>query len=136
MKEEIIKFNEEIIARVFTKHTESVGVKFLTPQNYTLQLGLLEHPTGKIIKDHIHRQDIKYKVDTTQEFLYIEKGRVSISLYSKKWNFIKKVTLIKSDFILFVSGGHGLKILNKARILEIKQGPYPGDGKAKIYRNE
>ncbi len=88
-----------------------------------------------MIKDHIHRQDIKYKVDTTQEFLYIEKGKVRVNLYNSKWKEIKKVILGAGDFVLFVSGGHGLKVLEDCRIIEIKQGPYPGDKLAKIYKD-
>lgn len=136
MIEEIIRYKSKIIAHIFRKKIRAVGVRFLTPQKYTLQLGLLEHPKGKVIKDHIHRQDIKYNVDTTQEFLYIEKGKVLINLYSEKWDFVKRAILTKGDFVLLVNGGHGLKILRKARIIEIKQGPYPGEDRAKIFRNE
>jgi hypothetical protein len=127
---------DSLIAIVFYKEIKANGVRFLTPEDYTLQLGLIEHPAGKVIKNHINRQDIKYKVDTTQEFLYIEKGKVVVKLFSEKWDLIEKVTLNAGDFILFVSGGHGLEILENARIIEVKQGPYPGDKLAKIYQDE
>lgn len=131
-----IKFGSDIIAIVFRKQLRAKGVKFLTPDNFTLQLGLIEQPTGKVIREHIHRQDIHYKVDTTQEFLYIEKGKILVDLYSELWNKAGQVTLKSGDFILFVGGGHGLKVLETCRIIEVKQGPYPGDKFAKIYRNE
>lgn len=136
MNIQIIKYDRQTIALVFRHRLRAKGVNFLTPHNYTLQLGLIEHSAGKLIRDHIHRQDIKYKVDTTQEFLYIEKGKVRITLYNNHWQKIKAVILKKGDFILFVSGGHGLKILSECRIIEIKQGPYPGDKRAKIFRDE
>lgn len=131
-----ICFDNKVIAHIFYKKIKSEGVRFLTPDSYTLQLGLIEHPSGKNIRDHIHRQDIKYKVDTTQEFLYIEKGKVKVRLYSEKWDKIEEVILNKGDFILLISGGHGLEILKDCRIIEIKQGPYPGDKLAKLYRDE
>ena len=136
MLKEIIAYKKNVIALLFRRELKANGVKFLTPDDYTLQLGLIEHPTGKIIKDHIHNQAIKYRVDTTQEFLYIEKGKVRINLYTEKWKKIRSVILSGGDFILFVSGGHGLKILKKCRIIEVKQGPYPGDKKVKIFRGE
>lgn len=126
----------ETLAHIFRHSLKADGVKFLTPSDYSLQLGLIEHPTGKEIRDHIHRQDIKYKVDTTQEFLYIESGSVEVTLYTNIWKVVKQTVLNAGDFILFVSGGHGLKVLKKCRIIEIKQGPYPGDKDAKIYRDE
>ena len=133
---ETIKHKDQTIALIFRHSIKADGVKFLTPVDYTLQLGLIEHQKGHVIKDHIHRQDITYKVDTTQEFLYIEKGRVFIKLYSNHWKPVGEVILKAGDFILFVSGGHGLKILQDCRIIEIKQGPYPGDAHAKIYKDE
>lgn len=130
-----ISFKEKTIAIVFRKQLKAKGVKFLTPDDYTLQLGLIEQPTGKVIRDHIHRQDIHYRVNTTQEFLYIERGKVRVNLYSELWDSVGQVTLKSGDFILFVGGGHGLKVLEACRIIEIKQGPYPGDKSAKIYRD-
>jgi hypothetical protein len=130
-----IFFNKQPIAHIFYRNIKAQGVKFLTPDSYTLQLGLLEHPKGKIIRDHMHRQDIKYKVNTAQEFLYVEKGSVKIRLFGPAWQKLRSVTLNAGDFVLFVSGGHGLEILKKCRMIEVKQGPYPGESLAKIYKN-
>jgi len=128
-----IERDGKVFAILFKKSIKADGVRFLTPQNYTLQLGLIEHPGNHVIRTHAHNQKIKYHVDTTQEFLYIEKGQVRIDLLDMKGDFIKRVLLSAKDFILFVDGGHAIKILKKARILEIKQGPYPGDKLAKIF---
>lgn len=127
---------QKTVALVFRKGIKADGVKFLTPPAYTLQLGLIEHPVGKVVKNHIHRKDIKYNVDTTQEFLYIVKGRVKVHLFSDDWEPLEDVILTAGDFILMVSGGHGLEVLEKCKIVEVKQGPYPGDKEAKTYDNE
>lgn len=129
-----IKYKNNTLAIHFKHQKEMEGIKFLTPTNYPLQIGLMEYKEGKEVPPHIHR-DLKYNVNTTQEFLYIEKGSADIVIFNKKWEEIEKLTLKKSDFILFVSGGHSVKINKKTRILEIKQGPYPGDKQAKIFLN-
>ncbi len=131
----IVKYKDQIIAHIFSHEIKAEGVKFLSPDSYTLQLGLIEHPSGKIVKDHIHRQDIQYQVDTTQEFLYIEKGQVKIKLFSNEWEELGEFILSAGDFVLLVSGGHGLEVVEDCRIIEIKQGPYPGDQNAKIFRD-
>ncbi len=131
-----ISFENKIIAHVFSKKIKAKGVKFLTPQNYTLQLGLIEHAKGKIIRNHIHKQDIKYKVDTTQEFLFIEKGKVKVKFFSERWDLVDEIILTGGDFVLFVGAGHGLEVLKDCRIIEIKQGPYPGDKFAKLFQDE
>lgn len=136
METKTISYGGRPIAHVFFHEITAEGVKFLTPNTYTLQLGLIEHKAGKVVRDHIHRQDIKYNVDTTQEFLYIEKGKVKVKLYGPKWQKLETISLGTGDFILFVSGGHGLEVLDDCRIIEIKQGPYPGDDSAKIYKED
>lgn len=129
-----IKNKGKILAHIFKKELKSEGVKFLTPNEYSLQLGLLEHKKGVILRDHQHNPDIKYKVDTTQEFLYVEKGKVKITFFSNNWEKITEEILGKGDFLLHVDGGHGFEILEDARLIEIKQGPYPGEKIAKIYK--
>ncbi len=121
------------LALVFSKNLKADGVKFLTPNHFPLQVGLIDHKNGKNIPLHIHR-DMKYKVNTTQEFLYIIKGKVLISVATKKWKIVDKFFLTQGDFILFVSGAHGVDIKKGSRLIEVKQGPYPGDNYAKRYR--
>ena len=133
LHQKIIKKGKKIIAIVFKKNIKTKGVRFLTPENYTLQVGLLAHPGGKIIKDHIHNPNIKYWVDMAQEFLYIEKGRVKARFFDDDWNLIGEEVLAAGDFLLHVSGGHGFEVLEKCRMIEVKQGPYPGVKMAKVY---
>lgn len=134
--QKVIKSKGRIIAIVFRKSLRAKGVKFLTPDDYTLQLGLLEHPKGTVLKDHRHNTKIKYHVDTTQEFLYVEKGKVKVRFFDDDWDLVAEEILRAGDFMLHVSGGHGFEVLEKCRMIEIKQGPYPGEKMAKIYRDE
>lgn len=134
MNKKTIKYKGKILAHIFEHSLKADGVKFLTPHDYSLQLGVIEHPKGHQITDHGHNPDIKYKVDTTQEFLYIEKGKVLMKLYNDDFKLVKEVVLERGDFTLFVSGAHGFEILKKCRMIEVKQGPYPGDKMAKVHK--
>lgn len=133
LEQKIIKKDKTVIALIFKKRLKAKGVRFLTPVDYTLQLGLLEHPKGKVLKDHKHNPEVQYWVNTTQEFLYIEKGKVKAKFFDDGWNLIAEEILTKGDFLLHVSGGHGFEVLEKCRMIEIKQGPYPGEKMAKVY---
>ena len=42
-------------------------------------------------------------------------------------NYIESTNLEKGDVILLAYGGHGFKIIGKAEIIEVKQGPYAGE---------
>lgn len=129
---EIIHDNK-LYAIVFKNNVKAKGTRFLTPYDYTLQLGLIEHPTGKKLRKHLHNPKIKYEVDTTQEFLYVEHGKLKVMIYQDQWDLIDEVLLSAGDFYLHVAGGHGFEIIEKCRVIEIKQGPYPGDKKAKMF---
>ena len=133
LSQKVIKSKKGIMAMVFKKTLKAKGVKFLTPADYTLQLGLLEHPKGRVLKDHQHNPKVKYWVNTTQEFLYIEKGKVKVKFFDDGWGLVTEEILTSGDFLLHISGGHGFEVLEKCRMIEIKQGPYPGEKMAKVY---
>ena len=135
MEPRLITHNKEILAMFYSKDISANGsIKFLTPAEYPIQIGLIEHANGKKVVPHIHR-DLFYDINTTQEFLYIEKGRgIVATIFTKDWIEVEKVTLNAGDSILFVGGGHGVDIPSGCRILEVKQGPYPGDAQAKIFK--
>ncbi|KKU46051.1 MAG: hypothetical protein UX64_C0014G0013 [Microgenomates group bacterium GW2011_GWC2_46_7] len=133
---EVIEKNGQIFAHVIRKSYRPDGVNFLTPDAYTLQLGLIGHPEGRHIRDHIHNPHIHYQVDTTQEFLYVEQGKIKATIYDYGWNVIKEVVLNQGDILLQVSGGHGFDVLEPSYLIEIKQGPFPGDKLMKFYKEE
>lgn len=128
-----IKKNEKLFALIFTRELSCSGVKFLTPNEYPLQIALIEHKKGKEIRKHIHNPDIVYEVNTTQEFLFVEKGKVKATIYDEDWTVIDEIILSAGDFFLHIHGGHGFEVIEECRIIEVKQGPYPGDKKAKIF---
>lgn len=129
-----IKHKGQILCIIFSHKLSSRGVSFLTPNDYTLQLGLIEHPVGTVVRDHVHNPEIKYKVDTTQEFLYLEKGRVKAKIFTDNFELVAEIIMNPGDFLLHVYGGHGFEVLKKCRLIEIKQGPYPGPEHVKKYR--
>lgn len=131
---EVIEKNGQIFAHVIHKSHRPDGVNFMTPDNYTLQLGMIGHPAGRKIRDHVHNPHIHYEVDTTQEFLYVEKGKIKAFIYDYDWNVVKEIILSKGDILLQVAGGHGFEVIESCYLIEVKQGPFPGDKLMKFYR--
>lgn len=111
------------------------GVEFFTPETSPFQLGLMEHPKGHTIRAHSHVSQ-KYDVHTTSEFLYIERGSLRATIYDEEWKVLATETLSAGDVILILAGGHAFEVLEDCRMFEVKQGPYPGEQKAKVYREE
>jgi len=109
------------------------GVEFLTPPDYPLQLGLIERKQGYQFRPHIHN-DMHYEVNTTQEFLYLERGRLRVKIYDNDWVVLFEDELQAGDFIFSVCGGHSFEVIEDVRLIEVKQGPYPGDSYAKRFK--
>jgi hypothetical protein len=115
--------------------TAEGGINFLTPAHFPLQIGLIEHKNGKKVVPHIHR-DLFYDVNTTQEFIYVEKGtNIEVEIFDTDWAQIKTISMSTGDSILFTGCGHSLDIPPGCRLFEVKQGPYPGDKMAKIFKD-
>lgn len=134
MSIERIEANGTLYALVF-RHDLTVGdgVRFLTPAEYPLQLGVIERKTGYAFRPHIHN-DLRYEVNTTQEFLYIERGRMRVKIFDHDWGPIAETEVGPGDFLLSVTGGHSFDVLEDVRLIEVKQGPYPGDTYAKRFK--
>ena len=130
-----IKDGKKVIAMFISGKLRADGVKFLTPLNYPLQIGLLQHKKGKIVPPHYHPH-LPYKVTNTQEFLYVVKGSMEVTIYTKNWKKKAKKKLRTGDAALFVDCGHSVIFSKNSRVIEIKQGPYPGDKKAKVFRDK
>lgn len=64
----------------------------------------------------------------TQEVLFIKSGSLRVDFYDEQQVYIESRVLSSGDTILLARGGHGFQILEPSEIIEVKQGPYAGDG--------
>ena len=122
---EQIKVGDDVYAIILRKEYNRPGPVFFTPHEYSQQLGMLVHPKGKIVKRHRHKL-VKREIFRTQEVLVILEGKAKVDLYDNKVKLLKSVVLSTGDTILLAQGGHRVEILEEAKIIEIKQGPYAG----------
>lgn len=99
--------------------------EFLTDENCTQQVGLLNCPKDKIIQSHIHKP-VQRNIVGTSEAIFVRKGLVNVDLYNNEKKHISTKTLAQGDLILLITGGHGFKMLEDSELLEVKQGPYLG----------
>lgn len=124
-----------VYALVIRQGASVHGVQFLTQETSPFQLGLMEHPKGHTIRAHSHAPQT-YDVRSMSEFLYLERGKVRAILYDEEWNTLATEVLTAGDVLLLLAGGHGFEVLEPCRMIEVKQGPFSGGKKAKIYREK
>ncbi|OGD30440.1 MAG: hypothetical protein A2Y56_10855 [Candidatus Aminicenantes bacterium RBG_13_63_10] len=121
---EIIK-DGQIYAIILKKECDQPGVSFLTPGEFSQQLGLLQHDRGKVVERHRHKL-VKREIFHTQEVLVLLSGRVQVELYDDERRHLETFVLEGGDAILLARGGHRLVVLEPSKIIEVKQGPYAG----------
>ncbi len=124
---EEIKHNGQLLAIIIPDKFNEPGVHFFTPNELSQQLAYMHHPPGKIIDPHVHNP-VSREVHYTQEVLFIKKGKLRVDFYDEKQNYLSSRILQGGDVILLATGGHGFEILEEIEMIEVKQGPYTGDG--------
>lgn len=117
---------EELLAIIIKNEYNKKGIHFFTPDDYSQQLGYMNHPKGKIIEPHVHNP-VPRQVEYTQEVLFIKSGKLRVDFYSIDKEYLESHILMKDDVILLIKGGHGFYVLEDIEMIEIKQGPYVGD---------
>jgi mannose-6-phosphate isomerase-like protein (cupin superfamily) len=118
---------EMLLAIVISVRPRPHGISFVTEDDSVHQVGVLNWPEGHIIDAHIHNP-LTRTIDSTQEVLFIRSGRVRMDLYDMNQSYQCSRELVSGDTVFLVSGGHGFEILEEADIVEVKQGPYLGEG--------
>lgn len=116
---------EETLALVVRHQFATPGANFFTPPEWPQQLGMLVYEKGKRIRPHKHRFYLR-ETETFAEVLILVAGRIKVDLFDANNIQVQSVILEVGDSILFASGGHAVEILEDAKILEVKQGPYIG----------
>ena len=124
---EHIKHEEELLAIIVRNDFTSDGIRFFTPYEFSQQLAYMQHPKGKIIEPHMHNI-IPRNITYTQEVLIIKRGRLRVDFYDRNASYLQSRILNAGDIILLAAGGHGFEVLDELEMIEVKQGPYTGEG--------
>lgn len=127
---ETIQSEGTLLALILRASFSEPGVHFLTPDDFSQQLGYMRHPKGKVIAPHIHNE-VPRTITLTQEVLFIRRGRLRVDFYNDQRAFLESRVLEAGDTILLSSGGHGFEALEELEMIEVKQGPYAG-GRDKV----
>lgn len=118
--------NDKLLAIIIRSEYRKEGIEFFTPGDFSQQLAYMNRPAGYTIAPHIHNK-VQREVFTTQEVLFVKRGKVRIDFYDEARKKCGSRTLEAGDIILLASGGHGFEMLEDTEIVEVKQGPYLGN---------
>jgi len=84
------------------------------------------YDAGKRLQAHEHLK-VPRQATHTQEVIVVQRGRVRTTVFDAAHRLVGTVDLGPGEAMVLLAGGHGYEILeNDTRVLEIKNGPYPG----------
>lgn len=124
---ESINIGEITLAVILRAGYHAEGIQFFTPNDFSQQLGYMNRPRGYTIPPHVHNP-VAREVQFTKEVLFIKSGKVRVDFYDDEQNYLESRVLNQGDVVLLAFGGHGFEMLEASEIIEIKQGPYAGEG--------
>jgi hypothetical protein len=122
---EKVELQGRLFALILRNGLSCEGARFFTPAENPIQLGILQHKQGTEVGAHVHMESTR-TVRGVQEVLHIEYGTVEVAFYSNDGMKVGTRILTVGDTILLLEGGHGFKMIEDAKIVEVKQGPYRG----------
>lgn len=124
---EEIAHDGRLLALIIPGEFREPGIHFFTPGDFSQQVAYMRHPAGKVIEAHVHNP-VAREVQYTQEVLFIRRGRLRVDIYTEGKEYVGSRILVGGDTILLARGGHGFEVLDEVEMIEVKQGPYAGDG--------
>lgn len=120
---ETIASDGQTIAIIVYRDFRVAGIKFVAPEDFSLQLGHMTRPAGYQVVPHIHNP-VERRTVGTQEVLFIKSGVIRVDLYRNDQSFLESRQLREGDLILLAGAGHGIEVIEEATIVEVKNGPF------------
>lgn len=115
--------NNNLIALLIRSKKNSQNKVFYSENEDLMQIGKFQLLKDDLILRHFHPKNPR-KIDLTSEVLILQRGVLEVSLYDEYQNFVEKLYVYKNDILVLYRGGHEIKVVKKAKFIEIKQGPY------------
>lgn len=120
---ETIQWKDQIIALIIRGGYDVPGIKFLSPNEFSLQLGHMRRPAGYQVVPHTHNPVVRTTTGT-QEVLFLKKGVIRIDFYTVDQEYVESREMRAGDLILLAGAGHGIDVIEEATIVEVKNGPF------------
>ncbi len=101
------------------------ATRFLTPDHFGQQMGMIVYGAGQEIRPHLHLPVVR-EVHGTTECIVVRKGTCLLDLYDADKRLLSTHELATGDIALLLGGGHGFRMLEDTVLFEVKQGPFVG----------
>jgi hypothetical protein len=132
MSVESIEYDGIKYAEVIRADTAVEETTFFSPPESSFQFGLLAHKAGFVEPPHYHHP-ITRTINDLQQMFVVQRGVVGVQLYSDEGHFLREIVLHCGDAIVLIHGVHGIRVIEDMQCISVKQGPFMGTAKDKVF---
>ncbi len=122
---QIIETRGRALAYIVRSNWTPGKTEFLTPDTFSLQMGMIVYGKGQSITPHLHLPVVR-EVHGTNEVVMVRSGSCEVDIYDDERQHLGCYNLNQGDVILLLGGGHGFRMNEDTVLFEVKQGPYVG----------
>jgi len=115
--------NNLLLAQKVKPFSTDSQKQFFTDDHLDFQVASFFLEKDSEIERHIHNKQNRI-IETTSEALILISGKIEVAIYDNDLKFIDKFIVMPGEIIVMFSGGLSLKVIEEAKFIEIKQGPF------------
>lgn len=129
---EVVEYNGTKYAEILWADTRVEKTTFFSPADSSFQFGLLAHTAGFVEPPHFH-QPVTRTISDLQQMFVVQRGVVVVELYSDAGELLREIEMRAGDAIVLIHGVHAIRVLEDMQCISVKQGPYLGEEKDKVF---
>ena len=115
--------NGELLAIVLRPKDSDSPKHFATDNEIELQLASFQLEEGDEILRHYHPKQER-NISLTSEVILVTEGKVEVEIYDNNLDLHSTEIVNEKEVIALFNGGHKITMLEDAKFIEVKQGPY------------
>ena len=96
---------------------------FATDNDNELQLASFQLDAGEEIMRHYHPKQDR-NISLTSEVIIVTEGKIEVEIYDTNLELNSIHEIKNNEIIALFNGGHQIRMLEKSKFIEVKQGPY------------
>ena len=121
-------FEDRHFASIHNFNEMDEGLSFLTKDESFIQVGTWSYDKNKILDAHYHNY-FERNSYRTQEVVIVLEGKIKCNLFTEEGSEVHTAIINKGQMIVQYEGVHEYEILEKTKVIEVKNGPYFGPEK-------
>ena len=122
---EVIELDGIRYAEVIWATSTVSKTRFCSPDDGSLQFGLLAHEAGFVEAAHYHKP-VERKIMNLAQMFVVQKGSIAIDFFTPAGKKFREIVVGVGDAVLLIDGAHSLRVLEDMQCVSVKQGPFLG----------